>query len=329
MTDWFLETGLYLLGVALIPVTGLLLVCVGIWGDRSKGRSRCPKCWYDMRGSLPRLECPECGHDAGHEHQLYKHHRRWGRAIVGVVLVLMSAYPLTIVGGWWREASALRRHGITSVDFARIGPVWLVDRLPDELARFFNRVEFLRLDDPAKLAACRSLRHLHKLRVNRGLVTDADLVHLQGLSKLKKLHLTSSRVSDAGLAHLRGLTKLEHLVLDTAQLTDVGLAHLQGLANLKTLYLTNSRVSDAGIEQLRGLTKLEHLSLDTAQLTDGGLAHLEFLIVISPQVTDVGAAEFKQALPHVRVTTRKASPAGEYWYFGPCRCAQPILGGLF
>ena len=99
MSDWFLETGLYLLGVALVPAVGLLLVCWGLWGDRSKGRSRCPKCWYDMRGSLPWLECPECGHDAQQERRLYKNRRRWRRVVVGVVLVLLFSYPLAIVGG--------------------------------------------------------------------------------------------------------------------------------------------------------------------------------------------------------------------------------------
>ena len=53
MADWFLETGLFLLGIALIPADGLLFICWGLWGDRSNGRSRCPKCWYDMRGSPP------------------------------------------------------------------------------------------------------------------------------------------------------------------------------------------------------------------------------------------------------------------------------------
>ena len=61
MSAWFLETGLYLLGVAVVPLVGLLLVVWGLWGDRSKGRPRCPKCWYDMRGTVPRLVCPECG----------------------------------------------------------------------------------------------------------------------------------------------------------------------------------------------------------------------------------------------------------------------------
>ena len=86
MLSWFIETGfgyllglfepprplgldqwspgIYLLGVVAVPAAGSLIICWGLWGDRSKGRVRCPKCWYDMRGTVPRLECPECGHDA-------------------------------------------------------------------------------------------------------------------------------------------------------------------------------------------------------------------------------------------------------------------------
>jgi hypothetical protein len=100
MLDWFTETGFgYLLGVATVTLVGLVLVYRGIWGDRSKGRVRCPKCCYDMRGTVPRLECPECGHDAGQERRLHNTRRRWGRVAIGVVLVLLSAYPLHIVGG--------------------------------------------------------------------------------------------------------------------------------------------------------------------------------------------------------------------------------------
>ena len=49
MLDWLLEAGLYLLGVALIPGIGLLLVCSGLWGDRSKGR---PRCWTNQRATV-------------------------------------------------------------------------------------------------------------------------------------------------------------------------------------------------------------------------------------------------------------------------------------
>ena len=37
MADWFLETGLYLLGAVLIAAIGMALACWGLWGDRNKG----------------------------------------------------------------------------------------------------------------------------------------------------------------------------------------------------------------------------------------------------------------------------------------------------
>ena len=96
MVDWFLETGLYVVGAVLLPVVGVLLVYFGVWGDRSKGRVRCPACWYDMRGTVPRLECPECGHAPGSESELHRDRRDWWRIVIGAVLVLASGYPLTV-----------------------------------------------------------------------------------------------------------------------------------------------------------------------------------------------------------------------------------------
>jgi hypothetical protein len=99
MPTWFTETGFgYVLGVAAVTLVGLLLYR-GLWGDRTKGRARCPKYWYDMRGTLPRPEFPECGYDTRSERRLHKTHRRRGRIVVGAVLVLLSAYPLVIRRG--------------------------------------------------------------------------------------------------------------------------------------------------------------------------------------------------------------------------------------
>ena len=78
-----------------MPGVGLLLVCWGLWGDRSKGRPRCPKCWCDTRGTVPSLVCPECGHDARDEGRLYldRIHRRLFAvgllALSGVLVVLL------------------------------------------------------------------------------------------------------------------------------------------------------------------------------------------------------------------------------------------------
>jgi hypothetical protein len=86
-----------LFSIVLFPGVGLLLICWGVWGDRSKGRARCPKCWYDMRGSLPRLECPECGHDAEQDRQLYKDHTRSGLIVIGLVLPVVPFVVFEVI----------------------------------------------------------------------------------------------------------------------------------------------------------------------------------------------------------------------------------------
>ena len=215
MPDWFLESGVYLLGLVVVVLVGPLLICWGLWCDRSKGRPRCPKCWYDMRGSLPRLECPECGHKAQRRRGLYRNRRGRWRINVGIVSALLSAYPLTVIGGWMGTRSTMWWYGITSsVTHKRIGPAWLVDSLPHAIARFFERVHSLNIDDPTQLAAIPRLRHLRALSLHGEQITDADLVHLKGLSNLESFVLRDTRVTDAGFIHLKRLSNLYILDLD-------------------------------------------------------------------------------------------------------------------
>lgn len=79
------------------------LAAWGLWGDRSRGRKRCPMCWYNM-AAVPALTCPECGHDAGSPRMLLRTRRRW-HAVGLAVLVLLSAElarrgPQIQKGGW-------------------------------------------------------------------------------------------------------------------------------------------------------------------------------------------------------------------------------------
>ena len=303
MVDWLLETGLYLLGVAVVPLVGLLLVCFGLWGDRSKGRSRCPKCWYDMRGTVPRLKCPECGHAPADARGLYKNRRRWRRIALGVALVLLSSYPLTIVGGWYREQSAIQ--ALTAQGYGKatstVRPDWLKGRLPENFARLFDRAEgFLvpggRALTDAGLSECGKLWHLRSLQSQSraDAVTDAGLAHLKGLTELRGLMLTSKRITDAGLAHLKGLSQLRSLSLSNAQVTDAGLVHLKRMSKLETLDLSDTQVTDEGLAHLRGLPRLQQLGLDRTQVTDAGLVQLQglpqlqHLYLSETQVTDAG-----------------------------------------
>ena len=61
MTDYQLDDA----GIVLAIATGLAIfsAMLSVWaliGDRSRGRLRCPKCWYNMEG-IDTPQCPECG----------------------------------------------------------------------------------------------------------------------------------------------------------------------------------------------------------------------------------------------------------------------------
>src|SRR5690242_19963936 len=61
-----------------------------VWGDRSRGRRRCPRCWYDMAG-VSGLVCPECGGRAARERSLLRTRRRWRWAAAAMVFVAAGA----------------------------------------------------------------------------------------------------------------------------------------------------------------------------------------------------------------------------------------------
>lgn len=75
------------IGLGMLLFASFLAVWVGI-GDRSRGRLRCPRCWYDMSDSNG-LPCPECGCEIEHEKQLIRTRRpRWVLVIASVFVVL-------------------------------------------------------------------------------------------------------------------------------------------------------------------------------------------------------------------------------------------------
>lgn len=110
------NTDLHPLNALFAGVTAFAVVLL-VWavrGDRAKGRRRCPECWYDMRGTLPtaavatdaadyrdqarapNLLCPECGHTATTDRDLYKPRRRPRLALLAVAIVLLSFYGQTV-----------------------------------------------------------------------------------------------------------------------------------------------------------------------------------------------------------------------------------------
>ncbi len=84
LTDWlFWGTGIAL-GVA-----GLGLLYWSLFRDRSRGRRRCPKCWYDMSGTEG-LWCPECEGEVKSERMYLKTRRRWRFAAISLALMIAA-----------------------------------------------------------------------------------------------------------------------------------------------------------------------------------------------------------------------------------------------
>lgn len=68
-------------------VGGVVLALWAVAWDRSRGRRRCGKCWYDLSesGETP-VTCPECGREHRSVRSMSRTRRRWRLAVAGVVL---------------------------------------------------------------------------------------------------------------------------------------------------------------------------------------------------------------------------------------------------
>jgi hypothetical protein len=98
-SEWIFSTVGWLLGMA-----GAALAAWALFWDRSRGRRRCPNCWYDMSGA-PGLQYSECGHRASMPRNLCSTRRRydWLAVALAMALIAYSIYvePRCQREGWF------------------------------------------------------------------------------------------------------------------------------------------------------------------------------------------------------------------------------------
>jgi hypothetical protein len=88
-------TAVVLALVALVCADGIGVTWWALFGDKARGRRRCPRCWHDLSGT-PGRTCGECGFEAIDEPELFATRRRWPIAVSSVAFILA-------VAGWVRD----------------------------------------------------------------------------------------------------------------------------------------------------------------------------------------------------------------------------------
>jgi hypothetical protein len=121
--DWLFA----LLGWAL-GLAGAGVMLWALFWDRSRGRRRCPRCWYDV-GGIPGLVCPECGSTARRERVLLRTRRRPRWAVLAALLIVAGGATGSVPG--YREGGWVRL--VPSTALVLVAPV---DTPPPYMPRF-------------------------------------------------------------------------------------------------------------------------------------------------------------------------------------------------
>ena len=80
LTFWLM----WVLGTLLVGL-GVAITWWGLFGDRARGRRRCPRCWHDL-SHTPGPTCSECGYTAKKERALFRTRRRLVPAVLGIAM---------------------------------------------------------------------------------------------------------------------------------------------------------------------------------------------------------------------------------------------------
>jgi hypothetical protein len=104
---------LFLAAGSLAAITGVFLLYRAVLHDRSRGRQRCPRCWYEVLGLAIPVTCPECGRTTRKPGRLLRTRRHYRLAAIAQLILVIgvstAAYPHSRNGRWhqWLPHTAL------------------------------------------------------------------------------------------------------------------------------------------------------------------------------------------------------------------------------
>jgi hypothetical protein len=129
-------TAVVLALVALVCAAGIGVTWWALFGDKARGRRRCPRCWHDLSGT-PGRTCGECGFEAIDEPELFATRRRWPIAVSSVAFILAVAgwVRLTVLDGRWSSYVPDAALGvIVSVTPGESLPAWTLQEVAGRAA---------------------------------------------------------------------------------------------------------------------------------------------------------------------------------------------------
>lgn len=96
---WLTSEIAWLIAAWFCALVAIGLIVYALFGDRARGRKRCPGCWYDLTahasGTYP-VRCPECGRESKRERDLGRNRVRFGY-IGAAMAILAVAYVASVM----------------------------------------------------------------------------------------------------------------------------------------------------------------------------------------------------------------------------------------
>lgn len=244
---------LYTIG-ALLALAWLTITLWALLADRSRGRRRCPKCFFSLEG-LNAPHCPECGRDITHQRQLHRTRRHLGVAILASALLLP---PAALTFGFARVQQVGAWADVPTGVLVRL--LWLGDdALTEELGGRIRRGELSRAQAETVVR-----------RASASLRRDALRDHAYGL--LQSLARNSYVLTDDRPGALRPM--LEELAPDRSMPTLLERLHAGGPAEKAKVLALFSHLRDADERaNLEILSRLGHEDPEVAGAARDAVAH--------------------------------------------------------